>query len=254
MPLVHILDHDVYYETGGDGPAVVLLHHATATLDNWRGQIGLLQAKGYATLAYDRHGFGKSQPLAAWSTSYHEDGVAELIALLDALRLERVALVGHSDGATISLMAAARYPHRIAAVIAEAPHMWIDPEWLSRGFETFRTTVGISERFWRAMRRYHGDQAEQVVKRWRQRWLDPAFRQWDVSATLSRVQSPVLILHGEHDIFFPYSHSQAIAAQLANAECRLIKAAGHSPHLENKPVFDQLLLDFLALHWPPQRR
>ncbi len=251
MPRLKVLDHHVYYETGGQGPPVVLLHHATATLQNWQKQIPLLHELGYTTLAYDRHGFGRSDPLPAWTLDYHEEGVNELIALLDALGWDQVALVGHSDGATISLMTAARHPDRVGAIVAEAPHMWIRGLDVASGFDTFRKTVDASPRFHRAMQRVHGPQAQQVLRRWYERWLDPAFRDWDVSADLPRVQCPVLVLHGEHDIFFPYSHSQAIAAQLPSAVVELIPDAGHVPHRENRPLFERYLRQFLLQHWPP---
>ncbi|NOZ70987.1 MAG: alpha/beta hydrolase [Chloroflexi bacterium] len=252
MAFVTVLDHTIYYECEGAGPAVVLLHHATASHENWRPQIDALVAAGYTTLAYDREGFGRSQPLPRWSATYHQEGVDELVALLDVLGWERVALVGHSDGATISLIAAAQHPRRIAAVVAEAPHMWIEPAWLDRGFEAFRTTVGASPRFWRAMRRYHGEQAEQVVQRWRDRWLDPSFHSWDMGDCLPQVQCPVLVIHGKEDIFFPISHSQSIAERLPQSHFLLLEKVGHTPHLENTTTYNQHLLSFLSRYWPPE--
>lgn len=245
MPYLHLHDHRVFYETAGEGPPVVLLHHATGSHNDWRGQVALLVAAGYAVFAYDRHGFGRSDPLPEWSLDYHDRSVAELIEVLDALGLSRVALVGHSDGATIALMAAARYPNRVAAVVAEAPHMWVEPDWLERGFETFRRTVGASPRFWRAMAREHGERGQEVVERWWRRWLDPAFRRWDVSACLPLIGCPVLVIHGAGDIFFPIGHSETIAARIPQAEFRLIPDAGHTPHLETPDVFNDDMIAFL---------
>ncbi len=251
MPYLPLRDHRVFYTRAGSGPPLVLLHHATGTHNDWRAQIPLLMATGYTVVAYDRHGFGRSDPLPAWSLDYHDHSVAELIEVLDALALARVALVGHSDGATIALMTAARYPERVVAVVAEAPHMWIEPDWLESGFETFRDTVGASPRFWRAMEREHGERSREVVERWWRRWLDPAFRSWDVSACLPWVRCPVLVVHGAGDIFFPLSHSEAIAARLVQAELRLIPNAGHTPHLEAPTEFNGYLLAFLQRWYPP---
>ncbi len=250
MAYATLLGHTVYYELAGTGPTVVLLHHATATLENWRPQSELLQAQGYSTLLYDRHGFGRSDPLPAWSLHYHQESVDELLALLDHLHLPSVALVGHSDGATISLMAAAQHPARVAAIVAESPHMWVQGENVERGFAHFRNTVEKNPRFIKAMQRDHGDRAQQVLDRWHARWLDPAFRQWDVSHTLPAVQFPVLVIHGENDIFFPPSHSQTIAKRVQQGTYRLLPGLGHTPHREDRAVFDPLLLDFLATHWP----
>ena len=250
MPSLRLLHHSVFYETHGHGPAVVLLHHATGCLRDWRRQIGVLAGAGFRTIAYDRHGFGRADALASWGLDYHQAGVDELLALLNALQVERAALVGHSDGATISLMSAAQYPDRIASVVAESPHMWIEPDWLETGFETFRQTVGASSRFGQAMQRDHGDRATQVVERWRHRWLDPAFRSWDQSACLEQVRCPVLVIHGSQDVFFPIAHSRTIAARLPNSWFWLFPSAGHTPHLEATDDFNQHVTDFLRVSWP----
>lgn len=250
MPRLHLIDHHIYYEDEGDGPAVVLLHHATAALGNWRRQRQPLLDAGYRVIAYDRHGFGRADPLPAWGLDYHDEGVDELIALLDALEVARPALIGHSDGATISLMAAARHPGRVAAVVAEAPHMWVDEGWLEPGFETFRRTVMQQDRFWQSVARDHGEQGRQVVERWRQRWLDPAFRAWDVSPCLPQIRCPILVIHGETDLFFPVAHSRRIAASVTAAEFWLIPDVGHTPHLESSLAFNHRLLAFLQRCYP----
>ena len=67
-------------------------------------------------ISYDRLGFGSSAPLSSWAADYHHDGAEELLALLEYLGIdEPVALVGHSDGATIALLAAAAVPARVRA-------------------------------------------------------------------------------------------------------------------------------------------
>ncbi|NOX63616.1 MAG: alpha/beta hydrolase [Chloroflexi bacterium] len=245
MPHLTLTTHSVYFESRGEGPPVVLLHHATASSSNWRKQIPALVQAGFRAIVYDRRGFGRSDPWPRWPLDYHQHGVKELVALMDALAIDRAHLVGHSDGATISLMTAAQHAHRVAAVVAEAPHMWIEPDWLDSGFETFRQTVGRSERFWAALRRDHGDRAEEVVERWRGRWLDPAFRSWDVSEYLPRIACPVLVIHGAQDVFFPISHSQTIAEAIPQSEFWLLEDAGHTPHLEKTELFTQRLIAFL---------
>lgn len=253
MPFLTVTGHQIYLEQLGRGPTVVLLHDATGSHNAWRQQIPALVDAGYSVVAYDRQGFGRSDPLPAWSLTYLQDSVAELLDLLDQLAVGRAALLGHSDGATISLMAAAQQPERIAAVVAAAPHIWFDERRLLAGFETFSATTGASERFWRAMTRAHGAMAQQVVQRWQDRWLDPAFRSWDARRHLPHVPCPVLIIHGADDIFFPVEHSQTIADQLPDSQFLLLPGLGHAPHRQAPERFNRRLLEFLRAKYPGGR-
>ncbi|MCS7040854.1 MAG: alpha/beta hydrolase, partial [Anaerolineae bacterium] len=97
-----------------------------------------------------------------------------------------------------------------------------------------------------AVARDHGERGQEVVERWWRRWMDPAFRRWDVSACLPLIRCPVLVVHGARDIFFPISHSETIAARIPRSAFRLIPDAGHTPHLETPDVFNDELIAFLV--------
>ncbi|RME84442.1 MAG: alpha/beta hydrolase [Caldilineae bacterium] len=250
MPYLYLDSHRIYYEEGGRGPTLILLHHATGCTRDWKGHIAAFRQAGYHTVVYDRLGFGRSDPLEKWTPTYHHRDVAELLALMDALHLERAGLVGHSDGATIALLAAAAAPERIAAVVAEAPHMWYDDRNVNDAFELFTTTIARSERFWKAMRRDHGPHAEQVLRRWHNTWMDPAMRQWDERPQLAKIRCPVLVLHGRADFFFPVDHSSQIADAITGATFHLFEDAGHIPHQETPAEFRRLVLSFLAATYP----
>lgn len=114
-------------ELAGRTPAVCL-HHGTGASSSWLGFAAALAAAepaGYGVVAYDRAGYGGSSPLPAAELrrDFLLDGVAELVAVLDRLHVQRCCVVGHSDGASIALMAASLYPARVGCVVAEAPHM-----------------------------------------------------------------------------------------------------------------------------------
>ena len=252
MPFIRIPpeDYQLYYDEQGQGPTILLLHNATGSTRDWRRVAPLLAAGGYRVIAYDRRGFGRSDPLPQpdWPLDYLRVSRDELIAFMDALGLERVILAGNSDGATIALLAAAAQPRRVHAVIAEAPHMWYVPETLIPAFEDFEKTLGRDPRFWRAMRWSHGDGAEEVVRRWRDRWTDPAFFSWSERDALARVTCPVLVMHGDRDPFFSLAHSQAIVALLADARLAVFEGVGHVIHLEIANGYAQAILDFLNDH------
>ena len=104
---------------GGDQPTLVLLHEALGSIGQWRDfPRSLANATGLAVMAYDRCGFGGSQPLAApRGLDYLERELASLDALLSLCAIRRPLVFGLSDGATLSLLYAATYPERALAVI-----------------------------------------------------------------------------------------------------------------------------------------
>ncbi len=235
----------IHVRQTGAGPDVVLLHHALGSTRSWRKQLPVL-ARRYRATAYDRPGFGRSPGPAAfaWPLDYLDGDVAELVALLDALGIGRAALIGHSDGATIALLAAARHPARVAGVLAESPHVAVEVPRCPDAIAAFAAELAASPDMQAALARNHGAQAGRVVQRWHDRWRDPAFWVWDVSGELARVQCPVLVVHGAADPYFSVEHS-AMIAQCTRGALVVMPDAGHSPHTEATETFETLMLEFL---------
>jgi pimeloyl-ACP methyl ester carboxylesterase len=103
------------YATAGDGPAVVLLHQTPRSTDEYRDVIPLLAAGGYRPIAFDTPGFGRSAPLPGEPTI---ERWADAIGRgLDALAIDRPAVVGHHTGGVIAVELAAQRPDRIAALV-----------------------------------------------------------------------------------------------------------------------------------------
>lgn len=242
---LQINNHRIHYQSQGNGPAVILLHNATGSTRDWRHLAPRLARAGYRAIAYDRPGFGRSDPMPHWPLDYLHHDRDDLLALMAALGLKRAALIGNSDGATISLLAAGARPQCVAAVVAESPHLWYEKDSLAQGFQRFEERLGQDPRFHKAMQRAHGSQAPQVIRRWRQRWLDPAFFGWDDRSVLAHITCPTLIIHGGQDHFFPRSHSQAIANALPGARFWFLPNAGHTPHLETPDDYAKTVISFL---------
>jgi pimeloyl-ACP methyl ester carboxylesterase len=244
MPICHLAHTALHFQQAGAGPDVVLLHHGTGSVRTWRKQMPLLVETQRAT-AYDRPGFGQSQWLDAWPLDYLDQDVEDLVALLDALDIGRPVLIGHSDGAAIALLAAARHPGRVAGVLAEAPHVAVETPRCPAAIAAFMVELAASPDLQASLARNHGPRAEQVVQRWRDRWCDPAFWSWNVAAELARVACPVLVVHGADDPYFSVAHS-AMIAQRSGGELALLPGLGHTPHLEAPQQFAPLLQALLA--------
>jgi pimeloyl-ACP methyl ester carboxylesterase len=109
-------EHRIRYIEEGQGPAVLLFHGASlgSSADVFRRNLGPLAAGGFRVIAFDFPGFGLS--------SYSEDGSAAIkkkvtLGLMDALGLERAALVGHSQAGGVAVQLAQEHPDRISHII-----------------------------------------------------------------------------------------------------------------------------------------
>ena len=116
------LDHGaVHCALAGSGPSILLLHQTPRSWDEYRDVLPLLGAAGYRAIAMDTPGFGDSSALDPDGESI-EAWARVAVGLLDALEVDRAAVVGHHTGAVIALELAAAYPHRVdAAVLSSAP-------------------------------------------------------------------------------------------------------------------------------------
>src|SRR5690348_9187414 len=97
-------DHRIHPDSPKN-TALVFLHHATGSSYDWRDQLYLF-SKEFNCVAYDRIGFGQSIPddlehpsMKTFPVDYYEKCIEELAELVDSLKLDRIMLIGHSDGA-----------------------------------------------------------------------------------------------------------------------------------------------------------
>src|SRR5215469_3892540 len=114
MPLAKINGIDLYYETHGQGPAIVLAHGGGGSHLSWWQQVPVL-SQSYRCVTFDHRGFGLSHEIAdgPGAGSFVED----LRALLDHLEIEKAAVVGQSMGGWTVLGFAAAYPRRTRALV-----------------------------------------------------------------------------------------------------------------------------------------
>lgn len=103
-------------DSGGLGPAVLLVHGFPDTHDCWRHQVPALNAAGYRTIAPDLRGFGGSDRPADTAAYAPARSAADLLELLDRLGVGRVHLVGHDWGSGIAQGLAMAAPDRVASL------------------------------------------------------------------------------------------------------------------------------------------
>jgi len=107
----------LFAEVAGSGPAVVLIHPGLWDQRAWDGQFGVF-AKEYRVLRYDARGYGRSSRLEPGRPYSNVD---DLAAVMDAVQIDRAAIVGCSMGGEITIDFALRHPERVSALVLVAP-------------------------------------------------------------------------------------------------------------------------------------
>jgi pimeloyl-ACP methyl ester carboxylesterase len=101
----------------GEGPAVLLLHGFPDSSELWRHQIAALTAAGMRAIAPDLRGRGQSERPAAVEDYGLRHSVADAVAVLDALGLERAHVVGHDFGAAVAWLLATAHGERVGRLV-----------------------------------------------------------------------------------------------------------------------------------------
>ena len=216
-----------------DRPLVVFLHEGLGSLAMWKDfPRQLCDAANLRGLVYSRPGYGGSTPRRTderWGSDFmHRQAIEVLPALRDALHIGDLPwLFGHSDGGSIALLHAARFPHSLAGLVVVAPHIVVEEFGLAsirKAREAYATT-DLKQR----LSRYHGD-VDSAFRGWNDIWLDPAFEHWNIEAELDSITCPVLAVQGLDDEYGTLAQIRGIARRVPGTQLLELPDCGHSPH------------------------
>jgi pimeloyl-ACP methyl ester carboxylesterase len=217
-----------------EAPTIVMLHEGLGSAGLWGDFPDRLQAAtGAGVLVYSRAGYGASTPAKLpRPLDYMEIEALEVLPkLLAGIGFERGLLLGHSDGASIAaIYAGGVADHRVRGVAMIAPHFIVEDISVAAiaDIKQAYETAGLKAR----LARWHSD-VDNAFYGWNGAWLDPKFRDWDISEYLGYIRVPVAILQGADD---QYGTIRQI--EIAREECycpvdaTIIPGAGHQPHRE----------------------
>jgi len=217
----------------GEGtPTIVFLHEGLGSVAMWRDfPASLCAGLGMRGLVYSRPGYGKSTPRRPderWPPDYlHRQAYEVLPGLLDRLGVvDPVWFYGHSDGGSIALLFASRFPQRTAGAIVAAPH-WFVEDVAIEGIA--RTRAGYEGGLRERLARFHDD-VDSAFFGWHDAWMAPAFRGWNIARELEAIRSPVLAIQGLDDEYGTLEQVRGIARHVKGAQVLEIARCGHSPH------------------------
>lgn len=236
-----------YHNLFENRPTLVFLHDSLGCVQLWRDfPSRLADAVQCNVLAYDRLGYGKSFPMSTHErqNNYMEQEADLLNDLLNELNIKDTVLFGHSDGGTIALIAAGKYPENIKGVICEAGHIFVEDitvKGVRDALEAYQTT-NLAER----LQKYHGGKVEMMVKAWTEIWLSDRFRTWNIEDCLKNITCPLLFIQGEADEYGTLDQLEKTVAQVSGkAEKCIIPHIGHTPHKEIPEFVLERSTDFI---------
>ena len=235
MPFVTAAGRRLEYQRiDGDAskPVLVFLHEGLGSITQWRDfPHRVVAATGCSALLYARYGYGQSDVLEEPRKLdfMHDEAMIALPQLLSALNVTAPILIGHSDGASISLIHAGA-GHPVRGVVVEAPHVFVEEHGghgIRAAGEAFRAT-DLPQK----LAKHHRDPAKMFYG-WYDVWMSGEFPHWNIESSLPGIRCPVMAIQGEDDAYGTMMQLDSIARQVSGP-CELVKLAdcGHTPHKE----------------------
>jgi len=237
------IEHDgarIWYAAFGSGQPVILLHGGLGHSGNWGYQVPALVGNGYRAVVIDSRGHGRSSRDTRPYT--YELMASDVSAVMDALNLEKAALVGWSDGACTALILADKVPARVAGVFFFACNM--DPS----GAKEFEFTPIIKRCFDRHVKDYKRlsstpdqfDEFSDAVSLMQR--TQPNYS----ANALAQISVPVSIVYSEHDEFIKREHAEYLARNIPSAEFIHLPGVSHFAPLQRPGQFNAIMLAFLG--------
>lgn len=258
MPLLESGDSSIYYETHGQGPALVLVHAISTGADMWRAQVERFAAD-HQVIVFDARGVGRSGPIRGWRT-IRDRMSDDLVHLLDHTGHRRATVCGVSFGGVIAQHFAARHPDRVERLAIVDSYSDTRPLTLGRALWLVSVYGGAVSNFLppRVLARI----MRQQYRRWPQaadvlagavgdlRPLDAFKTRWAINLVnylpaLNRADYPVLGVVGDSS----WPRSQTFMEELTSAvpRAQLVRVADSSDPtpLCQSGIFDEVLSAFL---------
>ncbi|KQS72501.1 hypothetical protein ASG39_01670 [Rhizobium sp. Leaf371] len=222
----------------GRGSPILLVHGGMGSADVWGFEVPIL-AKTHEVIVADSRGHGRSTRTDAPFT-YHLMA-EDYVALLDALKIERTALVGWSDGGIIGLDIALNHPERLTKLFAQAANVSPDGLLPQPRFSLQQPDGNRDETDYRRLSATPDDFPAfraAIAKLWA---TEPRYSE----AELKSIRVPTLIALGDHDEAVSRAHSEYIARTIPGARFLLLKDVGHKALYQDPVGYCAAVLAFL---------
>ena len=229
-------------------PTLVFLHEGLGCVSMWRDFPDRLSAAtGWGALVYSRPGYGTSDACALPRplTYMHDEARTTLPGLLRAANVRDAVLVGHSDGASIAIIAAGEGNcPGLRGLVLEAPHVFCE-ELSVRSIAAAAKAYEEGD-LRRRLMRHHGANVDCAFWGWNRAWLDPRFCQWNIEEFLPGITVPALVIQGMDDEYGTMAQVRAVEAKIGGlVEVVTLENCRHSPHRDRADAVLQSMAAFI---------
>ncbi len=262
MPIIYANNINIYYEIHGEGEPLLLITgfgwHSAA----WQHQLHDF-SKHYKVILIDNRGSGQTEaPEGAYTT---ELMARDTLALMEALNISSVNVVGHSMGSAIAQEMTFLEPNKIKNLVLQGTFVKLSQRTiyalkLAKKLAEDNLSIETRARImlpWGFGSKFLGNKINtELAVRWAA--TDPYkqkkhayFQQiaacinHDFSNRLHYIKMPTLVISGIEDILTPLAEAQVIAENISDAEIAVVKNAAHNCNIENPVEFNKIVLNFL---------
>jgi pimeloyl-ACP methyl ester carboxylesterase len=215
-----------------DAPTIVMLHEGLGSVSAWRDwPAELARETGFGVFVYSRAGYGNSDPvtLPRPVTYMHHEADVVLPQVLTQAKLQKCILLGHSDGASISILhAGSKTRHAsVCGVALLSPHVFCEPISVA-AIEAMRDaymTTNLRER----LSKVHRD-VDNAFWGWNGVWLNPEFSKWNIEDRLAQIDLPTLVIQEDNDPYGTLAQVNAIERGTTGpTDIFVLNGNGHFP-------------------------
>lgn len=268
--IVSTPDYEIQVNEAGQGHPVLLLHGTGPGATGWSNFEPNIEplSRQFRVIAVTLPGWGESSRQPVESGFDQGEAVKQL---MDALDLDRAAIVGNSMGGGVGIIAAARWPERVSHLITMGSGVWgvnvLSPAGMSEGFkvlfETYQEpTPANFKRLVQVMcfdpafatdelaeqRSRAALQHPEHLRDWLERTMAGAGQDafMAAAAALPKSTTPALVIHGRDDRTVHWEVSLRAMSMIPNSRMTLLNRCGHWAQLEHAEEFNRLVADFIS--------
>jgi valacyclovir hydrolase len=244
MPFIEIsTGARLHYQDEGRGEPLIALHGMLGTPDTHLPHVIALLSERYRVIAPTLRGYGQSTPKPRdFPTDFYHRDARDVVALMDALNIERAHVLGYSDGGEIALILGGSAPERILSVIAWGAVGYFGPDMRPHVQRMLGGDWMTDDE-----KRLHGiDDAERFAYEWVRATRIMIDSGGDVSLSLAEdMSAPILLMLGDEDALNPPEYAEALIHRAPRGRLVMFET-GHPVHDQDWDGFKKTVTEFLA--------
>ncbi|MEM6526767.1 MAG: alpha/beta hydrolase [Chloroflexota bacterium] len=235
----------LHYEDAGDGTPVIAIHGWLGTARTDLGNVIDWLSESYRVIGPTLRGYGQSRPPQRdFPNDFYDRDADDVLALIDALNIEKAHIIGYSDGGEVSLICAGKQPERFLSATTWGSVGYFGPEMRPAAQRSAPATFLSNDP--ELMARHEIINAKAFVADWISAVVHMIDRGGDVSLSMApHITCPVLLMLGDKDTLNPEKYGQHFVDATPNARLVMFKDTGHPVHDEQWEQFTKTVGPFL---------